>query len=83
MDALFVDAGDVWNPASSVLSDVKLEVDEAMRVLKIGGKFIVVTFGQPHFRKQYLHRSQWDGIKTTTIGEFMGYFIYEMTKISL
>ncbi|GAM24960.1 hypothetical protein SAMD00019534_081350 [Acytostelium subglobosum LB1] len=82
LDTFFVDCGDVWNPKESVLADVKAEVDEALRVLKVGGKFVIISFGQPHFRKQYIKREQWEDIKVSTIGDFFGYFIYEMTKIA-
>ncbi|EFA80511.1 hypothetical protein PPL_07347 [Heterostelium album PN500] len=80
MDTFFSGA-DVWSPAENVLSDVKQEVDEVVRILKVGGVFIYISFGQPHFRRQYITRENWDEIKVTTIGEFFGYFIYEMKKI--
>ncbi|KAJ2963774.1 hypothetical protein NQZ79_g1198 [Umbelopsis isabellina] len=82
MDALMCDRGDVWDPSPELINEVKAEVDEVTRVLKIGGKFIYITFGQPHFRKRHLARDCWDGIKISTLGEAFHYFIYEMTKQS-
>jgi ubiquinone/menaquinone biosynthesis C-methylase UbiE len=80
MDALMCDRGDVWDPSPELIKEVKAEVDEVTRVLKIGGKFIYITFGQPHFRKRHLARDCWDGIKVSTLGEAFHYFIYEMKK---
>ncbi|CAI2178994.1 9705_t:CDS:2 [Funneliformis geosporum] len=59
MDALMCDEGDVWNPKSEVVEKVKKVVDEVVRILKVDGKFLYITFGQPHFRHRYLERSCW------------------------
>ncbi len=42
---------------------------ECDRVLKPGGKYIQITFGQPHFRKKVLLKPDlhWD-LQTQTIG---------------
>lgn len=58
MDALMAleKNGDVWNPAPEVVQACKDEVDEALRVLRPGGRFIYITFGQPHFRLPHLRR---------------------------
>ncbi|GAB5589104.1 hypothetical protein Unana1_04004 [Umbelopsis nana] len=80
MDALMCDRGDVWDPSPELIKEVKAEVDEVVRVLKVGGKFIYITFGQPHFRKRHLTRDCWDGIKVSTLGDAFHYFIYEMKK---
>ncbi len=34
------DKGDVWNPSKDVVENVRKEVDEVVRVLKPGGKFL-------------------------------------------
>jgi hypothetical protein len=80
MDALMCDRGDVWDPSPELIKEVKAEVDEVTRVLRVDGKFIYITFGQPHFRKPHLARDCWDGIKISTLGDAFHYFIYEMTK---
>ncbi|KAG8974922.1 hypothetical protein FRC05_006599 [Tulasnella sp. 425] len=51
MDAMMAVKGDVWNPPPQVVDDCTKEIDEAIRVLRPGGVFIYLTFGQPHFRK--------------------------------
>ncbi|KAF9971136.1 hypothetical protein BGZ73_005981 [Actinomortierella ambigua] len=67
MDALMCDRGDVWNPHEELIKTVAMEVDEVVRVLKSGGKFLYITFGQPHFRKRHLERPCWS-IKIDTLG---------------
>ncbi|KAI9306242.1 S-adenosyl-L-methionine-dependent methyltransferase [Cunninghamella echinulata] len=79
MDALMCDKGDVWDPSEELVREVKAEVDEVQRVLKVGGVFIYITFGQAHFRKPHLTRDCWE-IKTTTLGDAFHYFFYSMLK---
>ncbi|KAI8061153.1 S-adenosyl-L-methionine-dependent methyltransferase [Gongronella butleri] len=79
MDALMCDQGDVWDPSEELIEEVKKEVDEVERVLKVGGVFLYITFGQPHFRKPRLARDCWE-IKTTTMGDAFHYFFYSMIK---
>jgi EEF1A lysine methyltransferase 4 len=61
----------------------KQEVDEVLRVLKPGGRFLYVSFGQPHFRLPHLERAEWaNGVTTTVLGDggIVQYFLYEMEK---
>ncbi|KAI9478403.1 MAG: S-adenosyl-L-methionine-dependent methyltransferase [Benjaminiella poitrasii] len=81
MDALMCDRGDVWDPSEELINDVKGEVDEVQRVLKVGGTFLYITFGQPHFRKRHLTRDCWT-IDIKTMGEAFHYFFYYMHKTS-
>jgi ubiquinone/menaquinone biosynthesis C-methylase UbiE len=83
MDALLCSTGSVWSPPEEVVRDCKCEVDEVLRVLKQGGVFIYISFGQPHFRKPHLERDEWKtGVQTSVIGEggIIQYFLYEMKK---
>ncbi|OJA21546.1 hypothetical protein AZE42_03252 [Rhizopogon vesiculosus] len=54
MDAMMTSSPDVWDPPEQVIKDCTAEVSQVLRVLKQDGIFIYITFGQPHFRKQYL-----------------------------
>ncbi|KAI8141340.1 S-adenosyl-L-methionine-dependent methyltransferase [Fennellomyces sp. T-0311] len=81
MDALMCDRGDVWDPSEELIAEVKGEVDEVVRVTKVGGVFLYITFGQPHFRKRHLQRDCWD-IKVKTMGDAFHYFFYTMRKES-
>ncbi|KAJ2713667.1 hypothetical protein H4R19_002134, partial [Coemansia spiralis] len=59
LDALMCDGGDVWEPSAELCANVARAVDEAERVLAPGGKFVWITFGQPHFRRRHLERASW------------------------
>lgn len=54
MDALVVDEGDVWNPKDDVIESVDRMCKCATRVLTGSGKFLQISFAQPHFRTKYL-----------------------------
>jgi len=83
MDALLCSSGSVWSPSEEIVESVKREVDEVIRVLKPGRRFIYITFGQPHFRLSHLQRDDWEGgVRTTVLGDggIVQYFLYEMQK---
>ena len=83
MDALLCSSGSVWSPSEDIIQSCKMEVDEVMRVLKPGGLFLYISFGQPHFRLSHLERPNWEnGVKTTVIGDggVLQYFLYQMKK---
>lgn len=83
MDALLCSSGSVWSPPEEVIRDCKSEVDEVIRILKPGGYFLYISFGQPHFRLPHLERVEWkDGVQTSVLGDggIMQYFFYEMRK---
>jgi EEF1A lysine methyltransferase 4 len=85
MDALLCSSGSVWSPSEDIIQSCKKEIDEVIRVLKPGGRFIYISFGQPHFRMRHLDRPEWEnGVKTTVLGEdgIIQYFLYEMRKRS-
>ncbi len=55
MDALVVDEGDVWDPDLLVIQKVdnmSISVDRVLN--KVGGRFLQLSFAQPHFRTKYL-----------------------------
>ncbi|KAJ1735771.1 hypothetical protein LPJ61_000368 [Coemansia biformis] len=80
LDALMCDGGDVWEPSAELCANVGREVSEVERVLAPGGKFIWITFGQPHFRKRHLERATWTiEVERLNDGGF-DYFVYVMTK---
>ncbi|KAK4048555.1 hypothetical protein OIV83_004723 [Microbotryomycetes sp. JL201] len=80
MDAMMTSGGDPWNPPDEIVQDCKAEVDEVVRVLKPSGKFIYLTWGQPHFRKRHLQRAGWN-IETVEFGDGFSYFCYVMTRM--
>ncbi|KAJ2782698.1 hypothetical protein H4R18_002124 [Coemansia javaensis] len=80
LDALMCDGGDVWEPSAELCENVGREVSEVERVLAPGGRFIWVTFGQPHFRRRHLERASWTvEVERLNSGGF-DYFAYIATK---
>ncbi|KAJ1834743.1 hypothetical protein IWW55_005979 [Coemansia sp. RSA 2706] len=80
LDALMCEKGDVWEPSAELCANVAREVDEVDRVLAPGGKFLWITFGQPHFRRRHLERDSWAiEVERLNDGGF-DYFVYIMTK---
>ncbi|KAL9710919.1 hypothetical protein Ac2012v2_005459 [Leucoagaricus gongylophorus] len=81
MDAMITAEGSVWDPSGQVVRDCNKEVDETLRVLKNGGVFIYLTFGQPHFRRRYLTRPG-TTLEIKTLGEAFHYYLYILRKIN-
>lgn len=79
MDAMMTAKGDVWDPPEQVIRDCNKEVDETIRVLKSGGTFIYLTFGQPHFRRRYLTRPD-TTLEIKALGEAFHYYLYILRK---
>lgn len=81
MDALMCEKGDVWELDPKVAEVCHKMCSEVSRVVKPGGRYIQITFGQPHFRRKILTKPEygWD-LQVTTIGECFHYFVYSMTK---
>ncbi|EIM86845.1 S-adenosyl-L-methionine-dependent methyltransferase [Stereum hirsutum FP-91666 SS1] len=75
MDAMMTAKGDVWDPPQQVIDDCTKEVDEVIRVLRKGGQFLYLTFGQPHFRKRFLER-EGTTLEIKRIGEAFHYYFY-------
>lgn len=79
LDAIWTDGGSVWDPSKALRNDIKAVVDEVLRVLKPGGKFISISFGQPHFRKPLMERSEQWSLEVNPIDDTF-YFLYIFTK---
>lgn len=75
--------GSQWNPPDEVQENVRKYVDEVARVLKVSGKWLYITFRQPHFVKpQLLREKMWD-VVVERLEDDPGtfeYFAYVMTK---
>ncbi|MCJ1421107.1 hypothetical protein MMC32_007469 [Xylographa parallela] len=48
--------GSQWDPPAAVRANVRAYVDEVARVLKPGGRWLYVTFRQPHFVRPQVER---------------------------
>jgi hypothetical protein len=57
---------------------VPIQVSE---VLRPGGKFVSISFGQPHFRSKIFARSDYDwSFGFTEIGDSFHFYVYQMVK---
>ncbi|KAI0738534.1 S-adenosyl-L-methionine-dependent methyltransferase [Daedaleopsis nitida] len=75
MDAMMTAKADVWDPPEEVVQNCNREVDEVLRVLRKGGVFVYLTFGQPHFRRRYLDRPG-TTLEIRKLGEAFHYYLY-------
>lgn len=72
-----------WNAHNNTFNSnqVICFAPQVSRVLKPGGRFISVTFAQPHFRKRLYARAKYDwSIKHYHYGSSFHYFLYVLTK---
>eukprot|EP00696_Hemimastix_kukwesjijk_P006352 gnl/Hemi2/18046_TR5962_c0_g1_i1.p2 gnl/Hemi2/18046_TR5962_c0_g1~~gnl/Hemi2/18046_TR5962_c0_g1_i1.p2 ORF type:complete len:152 (+),score=37.34 gnl/Hemi2/18046_TR5962_c0_g1_i1:360-815(+) len=81
MDALLVDEGSPWGPPQA---DVLRMCAEVARVLRPGGVYVQVTFGQPHFRKKYFDNPEYGWtVSNHLLGEGFGYYCFVLRKEGL
>ncbi|XP_078524130.1 EEF1A lysine methyltransferase 4 [Lissotriton helveticus] len=81
LDAMMVEERDPWNvsPQTAELLDKVLK--EVSRVLRPGGRFISITFAQPHFRKRHYAQPGYSwSISCSTYGSDFHFFFYVMRK---
>ena len=75
--------GSQWDPPDEVRESVRQYVNEVARILKPGGKWIYITFRQPHFVKPQLLRERVWELLVENLEDGPGtfeYFAYIMTK---
>ncbi|KAJ8645712.1 hypothetical protein MRB53_007460 [Persea americana] len=81
MDVLFVDSGDPWNPQPATVKKVMAMLEGVHRVLKPGGTFISISFGQPHFRRPLFEAPEFTwSFEWSTFGDGFHYFFYTLKK---
>ncbi|CEF68086.1 Methyltransferase domain-containing protein [Strongyloides ratti] len=68
-----------WNYSKETSNDLDNIFQSIQRVLKIGGKFISISFTQPHFRIPHMLRYPFWDIVTDTFGTHFHFFIYVST----
>jgi len=81
MDAIMCEQGDQWTVPDEIAERCHKELSHVSRILRPGGLFIYITFGQPHFRRPLLLKDeyQWN-LELKTIGDFFHYYVYILTK---
>lgn len=81
MDAMI--HGSQWNPPVEVQENVRKYGDEVARILKPGGKWLYITFRQPHFVKPQLERDGVWEVRVEKMDDGDGtfeYFAFVMTR---
>ena len=90
LDALLAHKGDVWEAPEALLAQTHTVCQQVQTVLRVGGRFLSLSFGQPHFRLQYLgvgagaegdggSRPVWASIAHEPVDVGFGYFWYVLT----
>jgi len=78
--------GSLWDPPDEVKRNVKAYVDEVARVLIPGGKWLYITWRQPHFIRPLLQRPGVWTLQSETLADEPGgggmfeYFGFVMKK---
>ncbi|XP_053246718.1 EEF1A lysine methyltransferase 4 [Podarcis raffonei] len=81
LDSMMVEETDPWNVSSESRMLLDQVLTEVSRVLRPGGRFISITFAQPHFRKRHYAQPAYGwSVRHTTYGSGFHYFIYVMRK---
>lgn len=78
LDVFLCNEKSVWDASEEAQSNIKQYMDEIFRVLRVNGKFIYITFGQPHFRRKFF--DAYGRIEQHEIGDGFKYFVYIVTK---
>jgi ubiquinone/menaquinone biosynthesis C-methylase UbiE len=70
------------NPKDAIRSQVDTLLRGVTRVLTAQGRYVQISFGQPHFRKRnYFVRDTYGwSVTHQTFGSGLGYFCYTMKK---
>ncbi|KAL6073733.1 Endothelin-converting enzyme 2 [Balamuthia mandrillaris] len=80
MDALMCENSETWELDPKLAEQCHKMCSEVSRVLRSGGRYIQITFGQPHFRKRVLQRPEYGWTLEVKTIEAFHYFVYIMTK---
>lgn len=81
LDSMMVGETDPWNVAPETTALLDQVLKEVSRVLRPGGRFISITFAQPHFRKRHYAQPAYGwSLRHSTYGAGFHYFFYVMCK---
>lgn len=68
--------GSLWDPEDDVRENVGAYIDEVARVVKPGGRFLYISYRQPHFLKPLLSRPDVWHLQVETLADDPGSFEY-------
>eukprot|EP00270_Netrium_digitus_P007125 TRINITY_DN2069_c0_g1_i4.p1 TRINITY_DN2069_c0_g1~~TRINITY_DN2069_c0_g1_i4.p1 ORF type:complete len:272 (-),score=45.93 TRINITY_DN2069_c0_g1_i4:100-915(-) len=81
MDVLLVDCKSQWQPGEAARGRVMAMLSNIHHVLSPSGVFISITFGQPHFRRQFFEAPEFSwAMEYDRFGEAFHYFVYHLRK---
>lgn len=78
LDCLFVKEKSPWQVSEDVSRNMEQVLQGISAVLKPNGKFLSITFAQPHFRRKFYDKF-WRTCKVDTFGTGFHYFFYTMS----
>ncbi|CAD6184583.1 unnamed protein product [Caenorhabditis auriculariae] len=80
LEAVLVGEQSPWDPSDEALKTLDNIFSSVCRVLKPGGKFISISFTQPHFRLPALLRESRWAVDFRQFGDSFHYFVYICKK---
>lgn len=81
LDALMVHEKDPWNTSEETLQKIDSILQQVTTILKPGGKFISITFAQPHFRRPLYACDKYNwNVNLSTFGNSFHFFYFVMEK---
>ncbi|XP_015727265.1 EEF1A lysine methyltransferase 4 [Coturnix japonica] len=81
LDVLLVEETDPWHVSPRGAAAMHRVLAEVSRVLRPGGRFLSITFAQPHFRiPHYAQEAFGWSLRHTACGDTFHYFVYIMCK---
>ncbi|RKO99545.1 hypothetical protein CXG81DRAFT_27704 [Caulochytrium protostelioides] len=84
IDALVAAASkeDPWNPPQATVDRMYDYMAQIRYLLKIGGRFVHITFAQPHFRRRFCEAPGFGPVTVTELGEGWTYYLYTAERIA-
>ncbi|XP_015282341.1 PREDICTED: endothelin-converting enzyme 2-like [Gekko japonicus] len=81
LDSLMVGETDPWHVSREARGRLEQVLAEVSRVLQPRGRFVSITFAQPHFRKRHYAQPAYGwSARHVTYGSGFHYFLYVMQK---
>uniref|UniRef100_A0ACB8FBU4 Uncharacterized protein n=1 Tax=Sphaerodactylus townsendi TaxID=933632 RepID=A0ACB8FBU4_9SAUR len=81
LDSMMVEETDPWHVSQEAKTVLERVLTEVSRVLKPRGRFVSITFAQPHFRTPHYAQPAYGwSTRHVTYGSGFHYFVYVMKK---
>ncbi|NWX94647.1 EFMT4 methyltransferase, partial [Nothoprocta pentlandii] len=81
LDSLLTEERDPWRVSAQGAAALHQVLAEVSRVLRPGGRFVSISFAQPHFRKPHYAQEAFGwSLRHAPYGDAFHYFLYVMRK---